>query len=104
MTDTSIHPGEVVKEGLVFAAGWNTPGYLPDAEPEVFATYVEAIRYLANTVERFWDEDATSFSGAEADRRWLDVHAALHNVRAGGQTFAALGGGYVFWVQPQAVL
>jgi hypothetical protein len=40
-----------------YVAGWNQPGYLPESEPEEFATFTEARNYLLDTVDRWLDED-----------------------------------------------
>ena len=41
----------------LWAAGWNMPGYLPETDPETFATLADAVSYLQETLDRFADED-----------------------------------------------
>ena len=66
---------------VLYIAGWNTPGYLPESEPAVFETQGEAIGYLSDTVDRFWDEDYYDPRDDESreaiDNRWLDVFSNL---------------------------
>jgi hypothetical protein len=40
-----------------YIAGWNMPGYLPNVEPEEFATRTEAVEYLRGIVGQWLDED-----------------------------------------------
>ena len=56
-----------------FVAGWNMPGYLPDAEPEEFDDSEEAMEYIREEMRRDaegngWSrEDAEAIDGIEAD-------------------------------------
>ena len=61
---------------MFYVAGWNTPGCLPEADPEIFDNETDAIRYLSDTVERFWDEDSESGTD-DADAKWTDVFSNL---------------------------
>lgn len=40
-----------------FTAGWNMPGCLPETDPQTFDTLSEAWDYLADTLQRWIDED-----------------------------------------------
>lgn len=97
-----------------YIAGWNMPGYLPETEPEGFDTFAQAVAYLVDTVERFWDEDYAD-ADAEADvhdarenvdDKWLPVHTALDSAAPahdlGTSTFQEYTGDrqYVFWIEP----
>ena len=53
---------------MFYVAGWNTPGYLPESDPAIFDNETDAIRYLSDNVERFWDEDY-------AERFWDEDYA-----------------------------
>ena len=68
------------KENM-YVAGWNIPGYLPESDPVIFDNETDAIRYLADTVAQFWDEDyridTTWTAWNEVDAKWLDVHSNL---------------------------
>ena len=61
---------------MFYVAGWNIPGCLPDAEPAIFDNETDAIRYLSDTVDRFWDEDAEQDKDL-ADKKWADVYSNL---------------------------
>ena len=66
---------------VLYVAGWNTPGYLPESEPMIFDNETDAIRYLSDTIERFWDEDCeaetTWAQPSAADEKWGDVFSNL---------------------------
>lgn len=66
----------------LYVAGWNTPGYLPETDPAIFDVETDAIRYLSDTVDRFWDEDYDASDGTreswnEVDGKWRDVRSNL---------------------------
>jgi len=67
-----------------YVAGWNMPGYLPESEPFTFDDPAEAIAYLVDTVERFWDQDYESVDTAGEkviiDQKWIPVHTDLHSL------------------------
>ena len=44
------------KTDVLYIAGWNMPGYLPDTDPAVFETEGEAIGYLTYEIDRMWDQ------------------------------------------------
>jgi len=58
---------------IMFIAGWNMPGYLPDSDPVEFETRDEAVSYLSDTIERFWDDE---YQAAYDD----DIHAELEEI------------------------
>ena len=75
---------------VLYIAGWNTPGYLPESGPMIFNNETDAIRYLSNTIDRFWDDDYDASPTREdrsalrcierrraADEKWLDVFSNL---------------------------
>ena len=66
---------------MFYVAGWNIPGCLPEVDPETFDNETDAIRYLSDTVERFWDEDyvidTTWTHRNEVDDKWSAVFANL---------------------------
>lgn len=61
---------------VLYIAGWNIPGYLPESDPAIFDNETDAIRYLSDTVDQFWDEDA-EIDRESADKKWADVHSNL---------------------------
>ena len=69
-------------DSTLYVAGWNMPGYLPESDPVIFDNETDAIRYLSDTVDRFWDEDyeateSTWVSWNDVDAKWADVHSNL---------------------------
>lgn len=43
-----------------YVAGWNMAGYLPETDPETFDTLDDAIAYLRETLDEWWDQDGTA--------------------------------------------
>ena len=68
------------KENM-YVAGWNMPGYLPETDPVIFDNETDAVRYLSDTVDRFWDDDYSAYvteaSRNAVDVKWADVHSNL---------------------------
>lgn len=92
---------------MTYTAGWNIPGCLPEVEPETFDTFNEAVAYLAETVDRFWDEDylVEDDDRDDVDATWLDIHTALHNLPVAHDVgtqheFSEQAGGLAFWITP----
>ena len=73
------------KADYAYIAGWNMPGCLSEVEPAIFDNETDAIRYLSDAVDRFWDEDYQGLfwhtsgegRGFAADNRWMDLHSSL---------------------------
>ena len=69
------------KTDVLYIAGWNMPGYLPETDPAIFDNETDAIRYLTDAVDRFWDEDYSAYitetSRNPVDERWTDVFSSL---------------------------
>ena len=86
-----------------YVAGWNTPGYLPEMEPQEFDSAHDAVGFLCDAVHRFWDEDYDSYEDWEGvDAKWLPIHTDLHN---GSSTSDSLNtytsdNSLVFWFHP----
>lgn len=81
-----------------YVAGWNIPGCLPESDLAIFDNETDAIYYLSNAVDRFWDEDYLGDEPREAiDNRWMDLYSSLayetapFNVQSGD-------GSLTFWV------
>lgn len=93
-----------------YVAGWNVPGFMPEMEPQVFDSAKEAVDFLSENVELFWDQDYDASYGLDtvenqtkaklySDEKWLPVHTDLHN---GASTSEALDSytsdqSLVFW-------
>ena len=81
-----------------YIAGWNIPGCLPEVEPAIFDNQMDAICYLTDAADRFWDEDYLGDERHEAiDNLWMDLHSSLpyetapFNIQNGN-------GSLTFWV------
>ena len=79
-TNKEVGPAELGVQ-VTYIAGWNIPGCLPESDPAIFDNETDAIRYLTDTVERFWDEDYQAESTWEnwdgTDDKWGDVFSNL---------------------------
>ena len=75
---------------MPWTAGWNMPGYLPEADPATFDTWHEAHAYIVGEVDRAWDE-------AEDEGTFLDAHTSLHVVTT-DQPYTVIAGDYAYWV------
>lgn len=56
-----------------WVAGWNCPGYLPDAMPERFATAEEAREYIAAELEALADQCETQDAYNEYEEAAIDI-------------------------------
>ena len=86
------------KTGVLYIAGWNMPGYLPETDPAVFETEGEAIGYLTYEIDRIWDQEYLGEESHDAiDNRWMDVYSSLPYETA---PFCAQNGdgSLTFWV------
>lgn len=92
-----------------YAAGWNQVGYSPNPD-HVYVTddWQRAVEYLADTIERWWDEDyemvAEKVASRESiDATYLDAHTALHNAPSGPEFSLVVhdrnGGPWTLWIQ-----
>ena len=73
---------DMQKADCAYIAGWNIPGCLPEVEPAIFDNETDAIRYLSDTVDQFWDDAyargiAHDESREAIDDRWLDIFSSL---------------------------
>lgn len=55
----------------IYSAGWNTPGYLPDSDPAVFADADSALEYIQDAAKSAIDDDATSDQITETEAEAL---------------------------------
>lgn len=90
-----------------YAAGWNLGAYSPDPD-HVYITddWQAAVTYLADTIDRWWDQDYDSGSEThdQVDGRYLPIHTELHNMPTGPEYHGivpdALGYDYHLWIVP----
>ena len=67
---------------VLYIAGWNMPGYLPETDPVILDNETDAIRYLSDAVIRFWDDDYVATDGTwdsrnDVDEKWSDLFSNL---------------------------
>lgn len=92
-----------------FAAGWNTPGYMPDSEPQEFDDFDDAKAYLIDTLLMLESDDgeganacrsegdAEGFERLEANAEEYRAAAeALNHETAAPVAFNA--GAFAFWI------
>lgn len=87
------------RNATIYVAGWNSPGYLPESDPVIFDDQTDAIRYLSETIDRFWDEDYDGEEPHDAiDNRWIDLYSSLTYETA---PFNILNGdgSLAFWIE-----
>lgn len=88
----------------MFVATINQPGYLPEVDPVEFETCAEAWSYVADEIERDWENDDV-FEGLfmelhKRNKRWSDVwHSALAEDVPGGRVAP---NGYAYSVEVSA--
>lgn len=89
------------KHGQWWVTGWNMPGYLPESEPEVFNLWEDALTFLREAIEQFWDEDGTHPDDLDisADAKWLDIHTQLALIPK-NRSFSLMNGdrSLAFWI------
>lgn len=98
-----------------YTAGYNMPGYMPETNPETFDTWDEAIEYIKETVDRFFEDDMDSVTWApieEQDRvhrdllvNWNPIRNSLNNIQyESGPRLSYMGmtlaGDLCFWIIP----
>jgi len=90
-----------------YAAGFNMGGYSADPDSIIITDdWQSAIHYLADTIDRWWDQDYLMADGgpSEADTRYLDTHTELHNAPSAPEYHAvvndARGYSWHLWVVP----
>jgi hypothetical protein len=94
-------------ECIHWVAGWNQPGYMPDAEPMGFTEWEDARDALIETIEEWIDnESAAEYvdsklaeEQAEQIAAWSRNIALLHDLDDGDE-FTNTAGGYAFWIAP----
>lgn len=64
----------------MYAVGWNMPGYIPEAEVEIFETFADSRDYLLDTVERFADSDADVLTEQELAEKWDDLIGQIRSL------------------------
>lgn len=87
---------------MPYIAGWNTPGFLPETEPTEFDTFEDAVGFLEDTVDRFWDEDLTDHADDvtddDVDDVWRPVAEALATATPYSFDELTGDGRLIFWI------
>ena len=104
-----------MSEQQYWVAGYNLSPYMPDPDNLfVTAEWSDALTYLVDTLERWWDQeyervepdeigDSDAAARLEIDGRYLEAHTALHNAPRGTVSVAVTNGrGYTehLWIEP----
>ncbi len=92
-----IWSGPKVAAPPQFAAGWNSPGYLPDNPPELFDSASEAWDYLLEEADRYADEmrEMAAEGRTELEQSIIDEVSQLETAKGEG---SYLIGGLVYFV------
>lgn len=77
----------------LYAAGWNMPGYMPDAAPALFVDHDDAVNYIKDEIGRYAEED-------DSNARDADCATAIDVVdqTKGDADVSVTCGDYVYWV------
>lgn len=82
---------------IIYIAGWNMPGYMPEAEPATFAELDDAREYLVRGIDQH-DDDADD--GQTDGPTWRDARFLAENLQPGERvTFRGLA----YWIQTDHV-
>lgn len=83
----------MLSEFDVFAAGWNTPGCMPDNPPQLFIGSDDAREYIADEMDRIADED-----DEELLQLTEELYAAAKKCRNNDGEYGRTIGGYHYFV------
>lgn len=78
----------------IYIAGYNMPGYMPDAEPAIFLDHAIAVEYLTDEIRSAGEACEDEKIAAEAEKLADEIDANAKE----GQDLQANFGGYVYWV------
>jgi hypothetical protein len=78
-----------------YVAGWNMPGYLPETEPEFFADFDDAKRYLLNAMGDHADEYGTAGDEDTAE----DIETARQDCNLESGPFSVCVADLAYWVE-----
>lgn len=91
-----------------WSAGWNTPSYIPEVEPVLFADWQDAHGFLHQEVQTRWDQaqqaldpDDDSTEDTHPDAIYLEVDVAFGTATQGEGFSTLTGDGKVqYWIEP----
>lgn len=79
----------------IYAAGYNMPGYMPDAEPALFLDHALAVEYIAEAIREVGEDCEDEKIAAEAEKLADEIDENAKD----GQDLQANFGGYVYWIR-----
>lgn len=82
----------------VFAAGWNTPGCLPDNPPAMFLDNDDALEYIATEIERADEESEDENTDDEVEDACSEASEAAEMARRTVGEFGRTVGAYHYFV------
>lgn len=78
----------------IYVAGYNMPGYLPDADPALFIDHALAVEYLADEIRNVGENADDENKAAEAEKLADEIDANAKD----GQDLQANFDGYMYWL------
>lgn len=81
-------------ESIMWIAGTNMPGYMPDNVPEEFETFDEAKRYIISLIKQAEEE-------AETEGEAETLAAFAEDVNLENSEFSGMCLNWVYWVTEQ---
>lgn len=82
---------------MIYTAGWNMPGYLPEMEPCSFDTWEEAVEFLYQELKDLAmnsavedPEKSAFYEGANQVKSWSGTYSSY--------TTSEMPDGYVYWI------
>lgn len=79
----------------IYVAGYNMPGYMPDAEPALFLDHALAIEYLTDEIRNAGENTEDEEKAAESEKLANEIDASARD----GQDLQANFDGYVYWLR-----
>lgn len=79
---------------IIYSAGWNMPGYLPETEPTAHATRLDALAAMVEELRHVGDTDLDAAPEYEAQADALEGRDA-----EGGDWYWLSPDGYGYWIE-----
>lgn len=81
-----------------WAAGWNMPGYMPEAEPAAFDSWAEAAQYIIGELRLEADRQAEADNESEADAA-ESLWKSLQDGAPPNRAWSGNAGAFAWWIQ-----
>ena len=98
MSTETYHTGCKPDAIVVWAAGWNIPGYLPDDPACHYITWEKAREYLDDELARAGDDFTCEDGDQSIVNMYADAGDKLSKATA-GERFCERVGNYVWWIE-----